>query len=262
MNKQLSIIDEREVLGKDFKMYGSLDKPLFIAKDVADWIEHSNVRVMLKNVDDNEKIKIELSTVNNVYSRKRNLISDTWFLTEDGLYEVLMQSRKPIAKEFKKQIKAILKDIRKHGMYATDDLLNNPDLAIATFQALKEERNQRRQLEQKLQLQQPLVEFAKTVQGTNENILVRECSKLASNYIGVDIGEKKLYQKLRQWRMLLKSHNEPSKLAYKMNILEYTERVMWRGGKPIQVHTTKVTPKGQVYIINKLIKELEMNETG
>lgn len=256
MNKQLSIIDEREVLGKQFRLFGDYQNPLFLAKDVAAWLNYdsSSAGKMLRCVDEDEKL------IGTIF--RSGQMRDMWFLTEDGLYEVLMQSRKPIAKEFKKQIKAILKDIRKHGMYATDDLLNNPDLAIATFQALKEERNQRRQLEQKLQLQQPLVEFAKTVQGTNENILVRECSKLASNYIGVDIGEKKLYQKLRQWRMLLKSHNEPSKLAYKMNILEYTERVMWRGGKPIQVHTTKVTPKGQVYIINKLIKELEMNETG
>ena len=62
------------------------------------------------------------------------------FLTEDGLYEVLMQSRKPIAKQFKKEVKKILKDIRRHGLYATDELLNNPDIAIKAFTALKEER--------------------------------------------------------------------------------------------------------------------------
>lgn len=72
-----------------------------MAKDVAEWIEHSNVSMMLNKVDDEEKQLISISTLNNAYGRNSNLMSDTWFLTEDGLYEVLMQSRKPIAKAFK-----------------------------------------------------------------------------------------------------------------------------------------------------------------
>mgnify|MGYP003401111636 CR=1 FL=1 len=55
-----------------------------------------------------------------IYASGQN--REMWFLTEDGLYEVLMQSRKPIAKEFKKQVKLILKEIRKHGMYAAEEL--------------------------------------------------------------------------------------------------------------------------------------------
>lgn len=134
-------------------------------------------------------------------------------------------------------------------------LLGNPDLAIATFQAVKDEREKNKALEAQIHKQRPLVDFANTVQSTEDNILVRECSKLASNYIGIDIGEKGLYQKLRDWRMLLKRRNEPSKLAYKQGILEYVERIIYKGGMPCLTHTTKVTPKGQVYIINKLIKE-------
>ena len=66
-----------------------------------------------------------------------------YFLTEEGWYEVLMQSRKPIAKEFKKQVKQILKEIRKHGMYATNELLDNPDLLIQVTTKLKEEREKK-----------------------------------------------------------------------------------------------------------------------
>lgn len=72
---------------------------LFLAKDVANWIEHSNVSMMLKKIDDEEKELIQIGTLNNAYS--------AWFLTEDGLYEVLMQSRKPIAKAFKKEVKKL-----------------------------------------------------------------------------------------------------------------------------------------------------------
>jgi anti-repressor protein len=80
---------------------------------------------MLKNVDEEESI-----------TARHNMTSAT-FLTEDGLYEVLMQSRKPIAKQFKKKVKEILKTIRKKGMYATDELLDNPDLIIKIATELK-----------------------------------------------------------------------------------------------------------------------------
>ena len=97
---ELTILDERVVLEKEFKVYGTKENPLFLAKDVAEWIEHSNITKMLNSIDEDEKIKIRpnqklgLLTPNNEYN----------FLTEDGLYEVLMQSRKPIAKEFKKNM--------------------------------------------------------------------------------------------------------------------------------------------------------------
>lgn len=65
---------------------------MFLAKDVAEWIEHSNTRMMLRNVDEDEK-----QCVNNPYALQGQ--QEQWFLTEDGLYEVLMQSRKPIAKQ-------------------------------------------------------------------------------------------------------------------------------------------------------------------
>lgn len=71
--------------------------------------------VFLKNVDDEEKMKI-LNPANN-NGRVLQANTEYWFLTEDGLYEVLMQSRKPKAKEFKKEVKKILKSIRKTGGY-------------------------------------------------------------------------------------------------------------------------------------------------
>lgn len=71
---------------------GTPEQPLFLAKDVAGWIEHTNATVMLQKVDEDEKLKI-----NNVYFESRTGGNGTWFLAEDGLYEVLMQSRKPNA---------------------------------------------------------------------------------------------------------------------------------------------------------------------
>ena len=85
-------------------IYGTFEQPLFLAKDVAEWLEHSNAASMVSSVDADEKI--QMTTINNVYSGQ-----SAWFLTENGLYEVLMLSRKPIAKEFKKAVKKILHEI-------------------------------------------------------------------------------------------------------------------------------------------------------
>ena len=130
--KELTVINEQQVLGKHFAIYGTPEEPLFLAKDVAEWIEYSDVSTMIRKVDSGEKVTNIVCTPGGH--------QEMWFLTEDGLYEVLMQSRKPIAKKLKKEVKQMLKSIRRHGLYAVDELLNNPDLAIQAFTALKEER--------------------------------------------------------------------------------------------------------------------------
>lgn len=139
MKNELTIIDERELLGKEFRIYGDYANPLFLAKDVANWIEHSDVSTMLRKVDEDEKVTNNVCTLGG--SQK------AWFLTENGLYEVLMQSRKPIAKEFKKKVKEILKSIRKNGAYMTNEViektLTDPDFLIQLATQLKEERQAR-----------------------------------------------------------------------------------------------------------------------
>lgn len=150
--KDLQLIEQRELLGKDFKIYGDYDSPLFLAKDVAEWIEHSDVSTMLRTVDEDEKLTQTMF----VSGQNREL----WLLTEDGLYEVLMQSRKPIAKQFKAQVKIILKDIRKHGMYAKEELLENPDLLISVATQLKKEKERIKHLEaEKAVLTQRVAEY-------------------------------------------------------------------------------------------------------
>lgn len=111
MNK-ISILNNQEVLGNQFVLYGDIEEPLFLAKDVAEMIEHSDVSKMIKNVDEDEKL------LGTLFVSGQN--REVWFLTEDGLYEVLMQSRKPIAKQFKKEIKAILKQLRRTGVVITE----------------------------------------------------------------------------------------------------------------------------------------------
>ena len=105
----LQIIEQREILGKQLTMYGDFEEPLFLAKEVAEWIENKQPTQMVELVDEDEKLKCIINTS----GQNREM----WFLTENGLYEVLMQSRKPIAKQFKKEVKTLLKNIRK-GMFS------------------------------------------------------------------------------------------------------------------------------------------------
>ena len=126
----ISVLNNQEVLGRDFTVYGDIDNPLFLAKDVAEWIEYNkdkrgnyNVSEMLETVDEDEKVKIftSLLDLSNAHTPAIPMgPTNRWFLTEDGLYEVLMQSRKPIAKQFKKEVKAILKQLRKTGVVITE----------------------------------------------------------------------------------------------------------------------------------------------
>ena len=251
-NKQLQIIEEREVLGKQLRIYGDFENPLFKADEVAKWIEHSNVSKMLESIDENEKIKLEVGTLTNGYS--------AWFLTEDGLYEVLMQSRKPIAKKFKKKVKEILKDVRKYGMYATDELLDNPDLIIKMATRLKEEKAKNKELEDKMKEDKPKVLFADSVETSKNTILIGELAKIIKQN-GVDIGQKRLFTWLRDNGFLIKregtDYNMPTQKSMELELFEIKETAVTHSDGHISINKTpKVTGKGQVYFVNKFLKDI------
>lgn len=107
IKNQISTLQKSNLLGREFTIYGTAENPLFLAKDVAEMIGHTQPSKMVDVIDDEEKL------MGTLFLSGQN--REVWFLTEDGLYEVLMQSRKPIAKEFKKGVKTILKEIRKNG---------------------------------------------------------------------------------------------------------------------------------------------------
>jgi prophage antirepressor-like protein len=180
------------------------------------------------------------------------------FITKGNVCRLTARSKLRSAEKFECWIfDEVIPSVLEHGVYATeetlDNMINNPEFGIKLLTELKQEREEKKLLQEQIENQKPLVEFAKTVKGSDTNILVRETSKLASNYIGIDIGEQGLYQTLRDWGFVCKTKNEPTKKAYLAGILEYAEirtRVY-----PFTACTTKVTPKGQLYIINRLIKE-------
>lgn len=124
---EVKIINKSNLLGKEIDVWGSVEHPLFRASDVAVWIQHSDVSTMVKIVDEDEKVFV--TNPNNVCGGQ-----GAWFLTEDGLYEILMRSRKSIAKQFKKGVKKILHEIRTKGGYiATNENDSDEDIMARAY---------------------------------------------------------------------------------------------------------------------------------
>lgn len=111
MSEQVTQISTASIFDRNFPIYGTIEEPYFRAKDVAEWIDYdtSSLNKMLAGVDDGEKVRKNLPTPSGV--------QEVWFVSEDGLYEMLFLSRKPKAKLFKKGVKEALKQIRRTGGY-------------------------------------------------------------------------------------------------------------------------------------------------
>lgn len=121
---ELKIINKSTFLDKEIDVWGTVEQPLFRAKDVASWLGIKNVPDLVKRIDNEEVHRLNLC----------GLQGETWFLTEDGLYELLMQSRKPIVKQFKKGVKKILHEIRTKGGYiATNENDSDEDIMARAY---------------------------------------------------------------------------------------------------------------------------------
>ena len=141
-------------------------------------------------------------------------------------------------------------------MYAKEELLDNPDIAIAAFKALKEEREARKALEAENKQMQPLALFAKSVSASHTSILIGELAKLIKQN-GVDIGQKRLFDWLREQGFLMKSgssKNMPTQRSMEQGLFEIKESSYINSeGVTVVTKTTKVTGKGQIYFVNKFL---------
>lgn len=128
-------LNEQHLLIKQFqqfnlKIYGTFEEPLFKAIDIGDLLGIKTIKKTIENLDNDCKIKL------NAPNRGVGHYSNTWFLTEDGLYEVLFISRKPIAKEFKKWVRELIKEIRLNTNKELQDKLNEQNKQLEYFKEL------------------------------------------------------------------------------------------------------------------------------
>lgn len=229
-------------------------EPWFVLNDVVNVLGLSNARMVKERLSEDVSSTYPLQTAGGT--------QHSTIINEDGLYDVILESRKPEAKAFRKWITSeVIPSIRKTGSYSIQPQLpqNYKEALIALVGQVEE--NERLQSE-KLQLvsqiedDRPKVMFAETCLTSDRSILVREVAKLASKQ-GLMIGERRLFQKLRDWGLFLQQRNEPTQRAMEMDLFEIKKGVYSHPDGARDYSTPKVTVKGQMYIINRLRREQE-----
>lgn len=231
------------------------NEPWFVGKDVAEVLGYSNPRKAIIDHVDRED-KTDGVTIRDSIGREQNPVC----INESGLYSLILSSKLPNAKKFKRWVTSeVLPTIRKHGMYATEELLDNPDVAIAAFTALKAEREKRKLLEAQIEADKPKVIFAEAVDAAQTSILVGDLAKLLKQN-GINTGQKRLFEWLRANGYLISrkgnDYNSPTQKSMELGLFEIKERTINNPDGSIRItKTPKVTGKGQVYFINKFLKD-------
>ncbi|EJV42130.1 hypothetical protein IEK_05796 [Bacillus toyonensis] len=224
----------------------------FVAKDVCEVLEIKNTTQAVQKLDEDEVTMFNIG----------GLSGNTNIINESGLYSLIMTSRKPQAKAFKKWVTSeVLPSIRKHGAYMTDQALEqavtNPDFMIGLLTNLKEEKAKRVEAERTLLQQQPLVTFAEAVQVSTNLITVKQLANLMRQK-GIDTGQNRLFEWFRENGYLCKKrgslYNTPTQYSMDLELFESQEYVRTNSlGEFVTSFTTKVTGKGQLYFINKFL---------
>ncbi|EAC2779455.1 phage antirepressor KilAC domain-containing protein [Listeria monocytogenes] len=231
------------------------EEPFFVGIDVASILGYSNPQ---KAMRDHCKKPAE-SLVNDSLGRPRR----TLVLSESDVYRLVLRSDLPSAEKFENWLMdEVLPSIRKHGAYMTDDTIEkaitDPDFLIRLATNLKEEKSKRLEAEQKIEAQRPKVLFADAVSDTEGTILIRDLAKLIQQN-GVDIGEKRLFEWLRQNGYLISrrgtDYNRPTQKSMELGLFKIKETAIMRSSGAHTAITAKVTGKGQIYLLNKLLEE-------
>ena len=229
-------------------------EPYFVGKDVAEILGYSNPRkAMADHVDDEDKGVTKCDTLGGT--------QEMTVINESGLYSLILSSKLPNAKKFKHWVTSeVLPTIRRHGAYMTENTLEqaltSPDFLIKLATELKNEKEQRKALEEKVEQDKPKVLFANAVETAKTSILVGDLAKLIKQN-GIDIGQKRLFEYLREHGYLIKngnSKNMPTQKSMNLGLFEVKERTISNPDGTVRVtKTTKVTGKGQTYFISKFL---------
>lgn len=233
------------------------NEPWFVAADVCRPLEHSNVSMALDRLDDDEKAKLNLGLPG----------GDTNCVNEAGLYALVLGSRKPEAKAFKRWIThEVIPEIRRHGAYLTDEateaFFSNPDTFARLAVKWRDERHARLAAEEqamekqkKIEADAPKVLFADSVAASRSEILVGELAKLLRQN-GVPVGQNRLFQRMREDGFLINrrgtDYNTPTQKSMEMGLMCIKETAITHADGHVTVNRTpKITGKGQVYFINR-----------
>lgn len=248
-------IFENPEFGNVRTLNGANGEVLFCGADVAKALGYSNTRKALS--DHCKADGVTRRYITDSLGREQ----EAAFISEGNVYRLIIRSRLPEAEKFERWVfEEVLPSIRKHGAYMTDDALHKaitePDFLIKLATELKEEQEKRRALESKIETDKPMVLFANSVQASHTSILVGDLAKIMKQN-GIDMGQKRLFGWLRDNGYLIKSGNSknmPTQKAMEMKLFEVKESTINNPDGSVRItKTTKVTGKGQIYFVNKLL---------
>ncbi len=237
------------------------NEPWFLGKEITEKLGYEHSASAIRNHVDSEDTQVlkYKGCANSAQATlwKGSDYSDKKLINESGLYSLVLGSKLESSKRFKRWVtKDILPTIRKHGMYATEELLENPDLLIQVATQLKEEKQRNKLLQEQNEAMKPKAIFAEAVASSSQSILIRELAKLIKQN-GVDIGEKRLFAHLREGGYLIKQgadKNLPTQKSMNLALMEIKETVINNPDGTVRLsRTTKITGKGQTYFINKFL---------
>lgn len=225
-------------------------QPYFVGKDVTDILGYQNgSRDINRHVDEEDRQKAMF------FDGTQD--KETIIINESGLYSLILSSKMPNAKKFKRWVtNEVLPAIRKHGIYATDDLIANPDLAIAAFTALKEERERNKALTAAVAVQQQQIAEMKP-KATYYDVVLKckdavNISVIAKDYgwSGIRMNEY-LHDKGIQFKqsdtwLLYQKHADKGYTRTNTHVYEDSN-----GFEHTKVHT-KWTQKGRLFIYEQL----------
>ena len=227
-------------------------EPWFVGKDVAEALGYANARnAVPDHVDDEDKLRTQIE-----YAGQKREVT---LINESGLYSLVLSSKLPGAKQFKRWITSeVIPSIRKHDAYMTPDKLEevllSPDTLIQLAQNLKDEQEKRKALQEQVEAQRPAVLFAGAVETSKSSILIGELAKILKQN-GVKIGPIRLFEWMRQNGYLIRrngsDYNMPTQRAMEMGLFEIKETsIVHADGHTSISKTPKVTGKGQVYFVD------------
>ena len=215
----------------------------FIAKEVAEKLGYSNPH---------EAIRTHCKGVSEFRTPTKGGEQLIKIIPERDVYRLVMKSKLPTAEKFENWVvDEVLPTIRKTGSYGQQQqvkLPNMKELAIMLIQS--EEEKEKLQLE--LKEKQPLINFAETVAKADNAILVNHLAHLAQNDYNIKIGETRLWRLLREWEYIQKHNTLPTQKAQDLGFFFVKETLVTTNHGSIMRPTTKVTPKGVIFLINKL----------
>lgn len=182
------------------------------------------------------------------------------FIPENIFYRLAMKAKNEAAERFQAKIAdEVIPSIRKHGMYATPDtvekMIADPDSMIKVLTALKEEREHRLALAEKIETDRPATVLGYAISTADDDILIRDLAKIIRQN-GVDIGEKRLFEILRKDGYLCKSgsdKNMPTQRSMDLELFRIKETVHTSATGSFTARTPKVTGKGQKYFVDKFL---------